>query len=70
MGGNINDMLKKKPNILFLILTKENHTIAVYSSLSDCRTMNMKESKGLLISTHSYKTYHLKKESNPITNDK
>lgn len=69
-GGKINELLKKRPNNLLLILTKEDHTIAVYSSLSYCETVNMKETKGLVISTNSKNTYSLKVGINPIKNNK
>jgi hypothetical protein len=68
--GNINEAIEGHPNTLLLILTNEGHTIAIYSSLSYCETMNMKETKGLLISTHSKKSYPLKKGFNPIKKNK
>jgi hypothetical protein len=70
VGGNINELLKGKPNILLIVSTKHGQTIAVYSSLSYCETVNTKETKGLLISTHSGKAYQLKKGKNPIKSDK
>jgi hypothetical protein len=68
--GNISTAIEGHPNTLLLILTNEGHTIAVYSSLSYCETMNMKETKGLLISTNSRKSFPLKMGNNPIKKNK
>jgi hypothetical protein len=66
----INTILYKHPNILLLIQTKLNHAIAVYTSLSYCESVDMKVSKGLLISTHSSKAYLLRYNAKPVNYSK
>jgi uncharacterized protein YbaR (Trm112 family) len=59
-GGNIDECLEGHPNTVLLMLTKEGHTVAGFSSLSYCETRNTLKTKGLLICTHANKAYPLK----------